>query len=165
MTSTIWYVVRSQKPKLNSPIIMRMILAPNYCKGKDTDLKGLTLLRFHIHMEQNEKLKIKIVKNAKKDFTKPSKVKGLEKIGILYSRFKAVGEFLGIKLEFSEAAHGSRASMNFGDGKGIVPANRKEYGTDFITADGKLAIMRFKLDSKGKRIITKFEVLGGTHGG
>ena len=115
-------------------------------------------------METNEKLKIKIVKNAKKDCTRPSKIKGLGKIGILYSRFKAIGSFLGIKLEFSEGESYSRCSMNFGDGKGIVPANRKEYGTDFITADGKLAIMRFKLDSKGKQIITEFEVIGGTYG-
>jgi len=108
---------------------------------------------------KNKKLRLKILKDSKKDFVKKSK---FGDIGILYSRFKAKGSFLGTKLRFTEGESYSKISMDFGNGK--FPANRREYGHDFITADGKLIIMKFKLDSKNRQVITEFEVFGGTYG-
>lgn len=113
---------------------------------------------------RNEKLKIKILKDAKKDFVRKSKVKGLGGINVQHSRFHATGEFLGAKLDFREASSHSNLEVSFPEIKGMVPPNRKEYGSDFTTADGKLMIMRFKMDTKGDRVITSIDVLGGSAG-
>ena len=135
-----------------------------YAKGRINPVPPINS-GWRVIRSKNKELEIKIIKNAKNDFTRKSKLAGLGDIKVLHSRFKAKGSFLGIKLRFTESKYTSRATMSFGDGKGMVPANRKEYGTDFVTADGKLAIMRFKMNSKGERVITEFEVLGGSHDG
>ncbi len=113
---------------------------------------------------KNEKLKIKILKDSKKDFTRKSKMKGLGDIKVQHSRFHATGEFLGAKLDFREASSHSNLEVSFPEAKGMVPPNRKEYGSDFTTADGKLMIMRFKMDTKGDRVVTSIDVLGGSAG-
>lgn len=110
---------------------------------------------------KNEKLKIKILKDSKKDFSRKSKLKGLGDIKVQHSRFHAKGEFLGAKLDFREAHSHSNLEVSFPETKGMLPANRKEYGSDFTTADGKLMIMRFKMDTRGERVVTSIDILGG----
>ena len=105
----------------------------------------------------NKKLSIKILKDSEKDYVKKSKK--LKGISILHSRFKAKGKFLGIELEFDESESHSSMAVGF---KEVVPINRTEYGTDFVTSDGKLIILRYKMNSKGKMIVTSFEIIGGT---
>ena len=111
---------------------------------------------------KKEKLKIKIIKDSEKDYVRKSKVKGLGDIKVQHSRFHAKGEFMESKLEFHESEYHSNLEVSFDEVKGMVPPNRREYGTDFPTADGKLLIMRFKLDTRGERVITSFEIIGGT---
>lgn len=110
---------------------------------------------------KNEKLKVKILKDAKKDYFRKSKMEGLGNIEVQHPRFHAKGEFMGTKIDFREASSHSNLEVIFPEVKGMVPPNRKEYGMDFPTIDGKLAIVRFKMDTKGDRVITSIDILGG----
>lgn len=106
----------------------------------------------------NKKLNIKIKKDLKKDNRRKSKEFG---VTISYPRFKAEGNFLDKKLEFSEDHFSSRLSVKFKESIKI-PKNRREYGEDFVSSDGSLILLRFKLNNKGQKIITEFECFGGS---
>ena len=100
-------------------------------------------------------MEIKIIKNSKKDFTRKDKKLG---INVLYPKFEAKTKFKNVDFEFSEDDYSSRSSITFKDK--ITPKNRLEYGEDFVTSDGKLLILRHKLDNKGRMIITEIEIFG-----
>ena len=104
-------------------------------------------------MKKNDKLKIKIEKDAKKDFTKKSK----DGMNILYPKFNAKVEFDKVKMEFSDYDSHKRISMDFAESFRKLPANRVEYGEDFSTADGRMLILRYKLDNRGNQVITSVE--------
>ena len=103
-----------------------------------------------------KKLEVKIVKDSEKDFRKKSKKLG---VTILHPKFKAIGRFLNKKLDFSVDDYSSRLSVRF-DEKIKVQKNRIEYGEDFIASDGSLVLLRYKLDHKGRKIITEVECFG-----
>ena len=108
-----------------------------------------------------KKLDIKIQKDSKKDFTRKIKKGTLKGCGVLYSRFNAKGNFLDKKLEFNEAESHSRMSVEFPQLHKLLK-KRLEYGMDFPTSNGDLLILKHKLDTKGRPIITSIELIGSS---
>lgn len=105
--------------------------------------------------KEKEKLKVTILKDSKKDFSRKSKK---NKWSVYYPKFNAKVEFFGVELEFSDYDSHKRIGMDFKE-LCKIPKNRHEYGQDFMTSDGRLMIMRFKLDNRGKQVITRLEVI------
>lgn len=109
-----------------------------------------------------KKLNIKTIKDSKKDFTRTIKEGSLKGCGVLHPRFKAEGNFLDKKLEFSEAESYSMMNMKFPELHKLLK-KRIEYGMDFQTSNGDMLILKHKLDTKGNPIITSIELIGGSH--
>lgn len=104
--------------------------------------------------KREEKLKVTILKDSKKDFTR----KGKSGFGVYYPKFRAKAEFYGTEIEFADYDSHKGIGMEFKE-LCKLPKNRQEYGQDFMTANGQLMIMIFKLDSKGKQVITSIEII------
>lgn len=91
----------------------------------------------------------KVLKDSNKDFMRNS---------IIYPRHKSKIDFNGLRIEFSDYETHSFTDIKIKD-KINIPKNRWNYGMGFKCQDGTELVLDYKLDSKGKMVITGLEFI------
>ncbi|KKN28620.1 hypothetical protein LCGC14_0852650 [marine sediment metagenome] len=106
------------------------------------------------------KPEFRIIKDLKKDYTRK------ERIGkVRYPRYKAELKLNDKKINFSEHDEGcgnlTYTETEF-DEFVKIPKNRLEYGEDYTAQNGDLVILRYKILSKNRKILTSIQIIGNS---